>query len=496
MRKIEKRQMELGEVDISKIEFDLKSRDEIPKLLRGLQYIYCTPEMKKEVFAELERITPKGKDPDNGRPGMDLWKILVLGTLRLNCNWDYDKLREIANEHKTLRMMLRHPEDDEYKYALQTLRDNVSLLTPEALEKINAIVVESGHRLLGKKKDDCLMGRCDSFVVETDVHYPTDINLLFDAIRKVIELTARIEGIGGWRQKNHNIRKIKKLFRRAQKMKRSSSKDPAKKAAKEKDIIKAHKEYIEEAERMLGKARDSLSALTWRMEPGAEEPLRDIGKYMAHAHRQIDQICQRVIRGESILHEDKVFSVFEEHTEWICKGKAGVTQELGLKVCVLEDQYNFILHHKVMRGQTDEEVALEMVRAAKTKHPSLNGCSFDKGFHSPQNREQLPAMLDKVVLPKKGKLSAKDSRIEHFEEFVRAKRQHSAVESAISALENHGLDRCLDIGLDGFERYVALAVVARNLQILGDIIQRKEIRSHDRREKYNRTITERKRNVA
>ncbi|MFH0794654.1 MAG: ISNCY family transposase [bacterium] len=493
MRKIEDRQMKLGEVDISKIEFDTKSRDEIPRLLRGLQYIYCTPEIKKEVFAILEEIAPPGKDRLNGRPGMELWKILVLGTVRLNCDWDYDKLREIANEHRTLRLMLHHPEDDEYKYHLQTLKDNVSLLTPEALGKINTVVVSAGHRLAGKKKEEGLNGRCDSWVVETDVHYPTDINLLFDATRKVIELTSRIEGIEGWRQKDHNIRKVKRLFRRAQNAKRSNAKDPARKAAKEKDIIKAHGEYILEAEYYLDKAQESLAALLGRRKRDSGKQQLEIEKFSSHARLLIGQIRRRVNGGERIAHEEKIFSVFEDYTEWICKGKAGIKQELGLKVCILEDQHGFILRHKVMRKQTDEEIAVEMVAAAKAKHPDLKGCSFDKGFHSPGNQERLAAMLERVILPKKGRLSAKDARVEKSEVFVQARRKHSAVESAISAMENHGLDRCLDFGIHGFERYVALAVVARNLQVLGNYLLERERKSRARREKYNRTRAARNR---
>lgn len=496
MRKIKENQMQLGEVSIEDIKFDLKSRDEIPKLLMGLQHIYCTPGIRRKVFEALEEIIHEDKDTNNGRPGMHLWRILVLGVLRLNCNWDYDKLREIANEHKTLRMMLQHGEYDEYKYPLQTLKDNVSLLTPEALDRINTIVVEAGHSLLGKKKDEPLMGRCDSWVVETDAHYPTDINLLFDAVRKVIELTARIQGVTGWRQSGHLIKKIKKRMRRAQKMKRSTSKDPAKKAAKEKDIIKAHKTYIAQARRMLDKAQRSIGALSGHGKKDDKDPLLKIERFMAHARRQIEQIQRRVIRGESIPHEEKVFSVFEEHTEWICKGKAGVTQELGLKVCLLEDQHKFILHHKIMRRQTDEQVAIEMVSAARAKHPSLNGCSFDKGFYSPANKEDLRRILDKAVMPKKGRLSLRDKEEEHTEEFVRARYQHAAVESAISAIENHGLDRCLDVGLEAFERYIALAVAARNLQILGDIIQRKENKRRVRRKKYNRTQAATKRPAA
>jgi len=119
----------------------------------GLQYIYCTPKIRDEVFQILEEIVPEGTDSDNGRPGMLLWKILVLGTLRLNCNWDYDKVKEIADNHKTLRQMLGHGcfEEDYYKYPIQTIKDNVSLLTPEVLDRINRIVLKAGHNLVKKK---------------------------------------------------------------------------------------------------------------------------------------------------------------------------------------------------------------------------------------------------------------------------------------------------------------------------------------------------------
>ena len=99
MREIQHSQMRLGEVEIDQIQLDTKSRDEIPKLLMGLQYLYCTPEIRAQVFAILEEIVPKETDRRNGRLGMDLWSILVLGAIRLNCNWNDDTLREMANNH-------------------------------------------------------------------------------------------------------------------------------------------------------------------------------------------------------------------------------------------------------------------------------------------------------------------------------------------------------------------------------------------------------------
>jgi hypothetical protein len=155
MKKVIQPQRKLGQIDISKIEIDLKCRDEIPKILLGLQRIYCNREIREKVFKLLEELIPPDIDPDNGYPGMDLWKILVLGCVKITCNWNYDKLHDIANNHGKIREMLGHGVMDKEgcsKYSLQALKDNVSLFTPEILDRIIKIVVECGHSFLKKKK--------------------------------------------------------------------------------------------------------------------------------------------------------------------------------------------------------------------------------------------------------------------------------------------------------------------------------------------------------
>ena len=487
LRKVIQPQKKLGQTDIAKIEVDLKCRDEIPRVVLGLQYIYCNQEIREKVFKILEELIRPDVDPNNGCPGMDLWKILVLGCIRLTCNWDYDKLHDIANNHQTIREMLGHGVmDEKYEYKLQTLKDNISLFTPEILERINQVVIKCGHDLLkGKKEELELKGRCDSFVVETDVHYPTDINLLFDAIRKVIFLIWQLFGglgILGWRNSADNIKKVKKLFHKVRKLKRSASKDVFKQTQKEEKIKQAHQAYIGLCEFFLDRAEESLVELKMGGNVFVAKIL-EIEDYMKHAYRQIDQIRRRVIDGETIAHHEKVFSIFEEHTEWISKGKAGVPQELGLRVCILEDQYGFLLHHRVMEKETDDQVAVPIVQETKLKYPNLKGCSFDKGFHSPENQKKLSELLDTVILPKKGKLSKSDKIVEYSEDFVAGRRQHSAVESAINGLENHGLDRCLDHGIYGLERYVSFAVLARNIEKLGTLIRTRKLKSLHRKDK-------------
>lgn len=486
MRKVFKRQMTIGQTPIDQIEFDPRSRDEIPKLLSGLQHIFCEQNLREKVFDILKTMTPEDIDSKNGRPGMDLWKILVMGTIRLNCNWDYDKLHEIVNNHRTLRQMLGHGlMDNDEMYALQTLKDNVKLLTPEILDKINTLVVKEGHNIMAKNNDPELKGRCDSFVVETDVHYPTDINLLFDAVRKMIQIVAVLSlsmGISMWRQFEYNIRSFKKLYRKAQRLKHSTSKDKNKKAERAQLIVEAHKTYIEAAEEFIQKALLTIE-LIGSCDPVCMARIEELKYYIGHAIHQVNLIRRRVIEGEKIPHEEKVFSIFEPHTEWISKGKAGVPQELGLRVCILEDQYGLILHHQVMEQETDDKVTIAMIDAAQEKFPDLRGCSFDKGFYTPSNKKELASKLDNLVLPKKGKLNKTEHEEETTEIFIKYRRKHSAVESAINALENHGLDRCLDSGILGFKRYVSLSILARNLQIIGHHIQQKELKKIQRAER-------------
>lgn len=156
--------------------------------------------------------------------------------------------------------------------------------------------------------------------------------------------------------------------------------------------------------------------------------------------------------------------------------------ELGLRVCVLEDQHGFILHHRVMEQETDDQVAVCMVTETQTRFPNLKVCSFDKGFHSPANQQGLREKLELVVLPKKGRLNQQEQAHQSADEFQTARRQHSAVESGINALEVHGLDTCPDHGIDGFKRYVSLAVLARNIQKLGAEL-RKEERAREKRKR-------------
>ena len=190
--------------------------------------------------------------------------------------------------------------------------------------------------------------------------------------------------------------------------------------------MEAAGEYVE-------RARESIEAI--REVGGVVEGIiaDEIERYVIHAERQIDQIGRRVLEGEKIPHGEKVFSIFEEHTEWIQKGKAGVAQELGVRVCVVEDQYGFILHHMVMQELTDERVAVPIVEQTKERYPELWSCSFDKAFWTPENKRRLAKILGSVALRRKGRPTEAEQLEQSDPEYQRACRQHPAIESAIHA---------------------------------------------------------------
>lgn len=153
MRVVESKQMVFGEMDISTIKFNPKSRDDIDQILKGLQYVYCQTEKREALFSILEKMIPSAVNKNNGRPGMALWKIFVLAILRLNLNWDYDRLLHMANHNTLIRQMLGHSDVfDDYQYERQTIQDNFQLFTSEILDEINIFIVNCGHGLVKKKK--------------------------------------------------------------------------------------------------------------------------------------------------------------------------------------------------------------------------------------------------------------------------------------------------------------------------------------------------------
>ena len=190
-------------------------------------------------------------------------------------------------------------------------------------------------------------------------------------------------------------------------------------------------------------------------------------------NKQIDLVDRRVLRNETIAAEEKIHSLFEPHTEWLCKGKANKRVELGYKILVTSDQWGFIIDHVVVEKQADVSLAIPLVERLLSRYGEgvIKSISFDKGFYKKENKELLGLYIPAVIMPKKGKKNKAEE--ESGKTFKKLRHKHSAVESDINRLEHHGLDRCPDKGLKAFKRYCALGMLAANLHKLGNVLLEK-----------------------
>jgi IS5 family transposase len=467
-------QFKLGQSSLSKIKLDYTSRDDITKLLLGIQSISLNKEAQTKIFQILEKTI---KVQSIGRLGMSLWRILILGLLRQVINADYDRVHNLANNHAELRQFLGHGMIDcNDRYSLQSIKDNISLLTEDALDEINTVTAQLGHGMLDSRLTKQINVKTDSFVVKSNAHYPTDTSLLLDAMKFLIDLIgtlAKKHEIPGWREYKYCIRKIKTLKRKASSIRRSTSKKEEVIIKRERLIEETHKELMILCQSILSRL-DSTIALLKKLDLIKTEQVALFDEFKVHANRQINQINRRIILKEVIPHSEKVFSLFNPFTEWVSKGKAGVPVELGLKVSILTDQHGFILTHRTMEQEQDVDVAIPMITKVKEHFTNIYSASFDRGYYSPANQEELSLLVLKLILPKKGKVSKKEKdKIQGDREYRKLRKKHSAVDSNINALEHHALDRCPDRGIERFKKYVSMSVVAHNIHQIGALVQRK-----------------------
>ena len=480
MRKRFDLQLQLGSIPIEQIEIPTESRDELPPVLRGLQWIFTDPEINEEIFALLEAKVV-GDKKQTGRPGMDLWQILVLGVVRLALDCDYDRMEHIANYDSLVREMLGIAAyGEKVTFHHRTISENICHIDDEFLEQINEIVVRHGHKVFEKKDGEKLAVKTDSFVVETNIHYPTDLHLLWDASRKCIELSramAADRGLEGWRKARIWLRRIKNAYRASVQAKRGGGLN------KEQRVDEAVSSYLEWARKLEKK----VSATLLEVSALPSSPLQmireaELEKYHKHLVKHIDLVDRRLLKGEVIPHEEKVFSLFEEHSEMIKKGKINPPVEFGHRLMISTDQYGLVIDYKVMSGGDEKVEVLPLFYRLENRFGvgSIWSMSTDKGFSSALNREKLEGLVDYIVLPKTGRLSEADRQRESEKTWRKLKHHHSAIESDINSLEHHGQDRCPDKGYNGYKRYVGLGILALNLHRIGNQLQAIE-RSRNKR---------------
>jgi hypothetical protein len=139
-----------------------------------------------------------------------------------------------------------------------------------------------------------------------------------------------------------------------------------------------------------------------------------------------------------------------------------------------DELQNLAEEHRALRQ--DKDVLVAQTRKAQKRHGGrIRRASFDRGFHSPKNQKELAKIVAEPCLPKTGAVQAPEQEKTASVAFREARQSHPGVESAIGALQSgNGLERCRDRTERGFERYIGLGVLGRNLHVLGKLLIAKE----------------------
>jgi len=483
MRNRFEQQYSIGHRLIKDTPINPKSKGKLEDLIAALKAIYCNEEYNQRIFNVLENYLVKGKNR-TGRKGMGLWNIFVLSQVRLCLNTSYEWIHNLANNHLAIRWLMGVETEYGFKrieFSYQNIYDNVNLISDEMIKQINSIVLEFGHGEVFKKKETAALRlKTDSFVVESNVHFPTDYNLLWDSARKSIDMVNKFlekyENIKSWRKIKNWRYELKGLMRELGKASASGGK------GKELRVRAAASKYIKKAQTFYFKLEQGLPTF----------PINDdhdlvliitLEYFMQLLSKHINLVNRRIIKGETIPHEEKMFSIFETYTEWIKKGKARPNVELGKKLAITTDQYDLIVDYQIMDHEQDRDIVISLADRLLAIY-KIQSWSFDKGYWRKENKQLLQTEVPKVIMPKLGKRNRLEQGEESNRSFKRLKNKHSAIESNINELEHRGLDKCPDRGIKNYTRYIGLGVCAYNLKKIGAEIlkdQREELlRQQDR----------------
>ena len=410
------------------------------------------------------------KNADAGRSGLTPQQILRSLVLMRIKNWDYRELRERIADGYTLRQFTDFhcqpvPRHDAFHRGFNRL-------TPKTLMAINELVVQAAVEL---ELEDGQKLRVDTTVVQTDIHHPTDNTLLWDVVRVVTRLVGRLAAalehrhIKGFRDRTRSARRRMHEIQRMTTRQRQEQQ-----TAKYRELIGIAEEVVEGARAALKNTRKARGK-DMIAELAIAETRKEIEHFCGLAIRVIDQSRRRVLGGEQVPNAEKIYSIFEPHTDLIKRGKVQTPIEFGHKIFLAESAQGLITQYEVLDGNpTDERhvvPSLERHKQAFGHAPELYGS--DRGFFSEHNVTSCKQDGVKVVcIPQRGGTKAPEREAyEKSSEFKDGQRFRAGIEGRISVLfRGRGMKRCLAEGRERFDLWVAAAVLANNLMKIAALL--------------------------
>ena len=464
-------QQRLDLVPLMQVTLNDRSRDETVKLMRGLQGVYADVETRTAILDLIASDVLRGVRRDVGRPGLDLWSIFVLLCCREALRLDYDRLEDLAEHHALIRAALGLGDwQKEYHFDWTRIWRNVTKVRAETVAEINRRVVQLGHQVAPGAAASV---RVDSFVMQTNVHHPSDIRQVADGLRLVLRHATRLASAIGstlLRQHDHLEGTARKLVLKASKASASKHRDRAQRLAKAVgelcDFADARCDQVLTLSEQFRSCEQGLDVVAFIQARGEHE----LVMYYASALATCAHVArERLAEGRQVELSDRLYSIFEPHTELIHRGKARAQFEFGHRILVAEDSAGFIVAAKVMdNGQQDRDTALPLVVGLMLRHPELERVSFDRGFHSPDNQTDVTTLLPDACLPNSGEKALAKQAATASVSWTWQRHHHSGIEAAIGNLQdNRGCRRCPDKGKHGYERFLQTTVLANNLVTLG-----------------------------
>ena len=454
------------------LEFLTQGIDLDPILKRISDFLDDHPKIAKRVRKDLDWGLKK---PDTGRSGIAAPQVLRSLILMRVKNWDYRELRERIADGYTLRQFTgfytqRVPKHDAFNRAFNKLR-------PQTMQAINDLVLKAAVDLgveNGKKL------RVDTTVAETDIHHPTDNTLLWDVVRVLTRLIGRLgkvvpKGIDDFANRTRCARRrMQEIQRMTARQRHDQQKD------KYRQLIGVTQQVVENARGILEKTKDEC-ALDLMDDMVIGELRRKIDHYCQLGARVIDQTCRRVLEGEQVPTDQKIYSIFETHTDLIKRGKVQKPIEFGHKIFLAESARGLITQYDVLQGNPSDHVHVKpsLKRHKETFGFAPDWYSSDRGFFSDDNIKACQEAAVKLVcIPQRGgKRTSKREAFEKSPEFKKGQRFRAGIEGRISVLfRGRGMKRCLAEGRERFEVLVGTAVLANNLMTIAHLLNQKEKR--------------------
>jgi len=402
-----------------------------------------------------------------GRDGMSAEQALRALILKQIKNWSFRELRARIADGLTLRAFTRFgaasvPQHTAFHRAS-------TLLTPATVQALNAVVVDLA---LGLGVEDARRVRLDTTVSETDIHFPTDSALLWDAVRVLTRTATRIlDELPALPERLFNRTRCAR--RRMQEIHRLTPRQrQTLQGPKYRELLRITTQVLTNVRAVAQAARAVVPQLGFEVALRVEARCDQIGHYAALGERVVAQTRRRVVEGEKLAATEKLYSIFEPHTDLIMRGKATKPVEFGHKLFLAETRRGLILDYQVLNGNpTDEDHLQPWLKRHLERFDSIPDLvAGDRGFYSPANVAALRAGgVGLECLPQRGGTKTPERAAhEKSRRFKQGQKFRAGIEGRISVLvRGRGMKRCRLKGKGRFELFIGLVVLANNLLVLG-----------------------------